>query len=139
MFYIYGQMFMPTLQEQMYNLRAQAAVYMLCHEGNLAILPSIKKLLKKTKVSILSLFFFSLKNWAVHSIIILRYCTLVKIDNNKRIFSIVSTISLSSDCTFVFHLLYFLWSKELHHHCSLCITLLDASFHLSLHIFKKAY
>ena len=54
-------MFMPTLQEQMYNLRAQAAVYMLCHEGNLAILPSIKKLLKKTKVSILS-WFFSLKN-----------------------------------------------------------------------------
>ena len=53
-------MFIPTLQEQMYNLRAQAAVYMLCHEGNLAILPSIKKLLKKkTKVSILSCFFFT--------------------------------------------------------------------------------
>ena len=51
-------MFIPTLQEQMYNLRAQAAVYMLCHEGNLAILPSIKKILKKTKVSILSCFFY---------------------------------------------------------------------------------
>ena len=55
-------MFMPTLQEQMYNLRAQAAVYMLCHEGNLAILPSIKKLLKKNKGKYPVVFFFSLKN-----------------------------------------------------------------------------
>ena len=54
-------MFMPTLQEQMYNLRAQAAVYMLCHEGNLAILPSIKKLLKKNKGKYPVMFFFHLK------------------------------------------------------------------------------